>query len=699
MGFHSPPITCRQDPQFSIVWHDSPTLFGLFFWVALKQTLASLFILYCSTGQGSHFRQTLTRIMKSIRPTRYSSKSEDVIDILPELDEEDVIGPSMPPAARDPASPAPLNLFEKFRSVNSMFSEWLLPPEADVTVKPISDEIAQKLRDRQATMTIRPGTNALSSESESDDDTPSSSNPPKHRAEATGFEDGDFFTFGPKALTEKQAAVSKMSSEHLQAVVSVNSGVDEGWFQQQPSAIQRKVPLWSLQRFQIAGGYAENAAVALHQEILDLVDFLSPSQGEVSLRRYIECEVTKMAKRFWPECEPCVYGSLTTHLLLPLSDIDMSILNVPVSTEEALTALCKEVANSSLCSAAYPQLILKTKVPLLKFTHRGSLLDVDVSINAGDGKTNSEIVRDYLEQYPEARPLTIVIKYFLQQRDMHEPYHGGMGSFATTLLVISFLQHHPIYTTAPHERSCTGLGKLLVDFFRYYGTCFNSHRCGVSLENDGFYFVRKQSSAMTDFRGMANQVILEDPGNRANNAASSLRQFPTIASSFAHAYAALTSVFPLIEEGAGMSPDSEHIAGRPTILSRILHIDPSSVARRQCIVETFESYLRDPAMSTVIAEVTEYCREEDAPMLARAPLSQAQQQPPCAAPSSEAPAPQDHRVRTKSSSRNTTPVPRGLRSEQSSPGEGRRAGGKRDRSDDDQRSHPSSRRVYQRPNY
>lgn len=41
----------------------------------------------------------------------------------------------------------------------------------------------------------------------------------------------------------------------------------------------------------------------------------------------------------------------------------------------------------------------------------------------------------------------MIIKYFLQQRDMHEPYRGGLGSYATTLLVISFLQHHPIYTT------------------------------------------------------------------------------------------------------------------------------------------------------------------------------------------------------------------------------------------------------------
>ncbi|CUG86136.1 DNA polymerase sigma, putative [Bodo saltans] len=614
----------------------------------------------------------------------------------------------------DPSAPAPLDLFEKFRNKNSMFSDWLLPPEADVNAKPISDDVANKLRARQAAMVSRSAQPLVEGAEDIKSPVTSSTTPTIAAREDAGGFDGDYFSFGPKVLSEKEAVVSKMSSENLQAVVSVagTSAVQTATtdFRRRRSAvlvpveIQRTVPLWSLQRFQVAGGYADNALVALHQEILDLVDFLSPSQGEVTLRRYIELEVTKMAKKFWPECEPCVYGSLTTHLLLPLSDIDMSILNVPVSTEEALTALCREVANSKLCSSAYPQLILKTKVPLLKFTHRGSLLDVDVSINAGDGKRNSDIVKGYLEDYPEARPLIIVVKYFLQQRDMHEPYHGGMGSFATTLLVISFLQHHPIYTTRPQDRPHTGLGKLLVDFFRYYGTCFNSHRCGISLENGGFYFIRKQSSAMTDFRGMANQVILEDPGNRSNNAASSLRQFPTIASSFAHAYAALTAVFPLINEGSGMSPDSEHIAGRPTILSRILHIDPSSVARRQCIVETFESYLDDAEMSAVIDVATDYCRAEDAPMLVRSPLSTVQTSQsgkPSASQNSDAP------HKGASTSRQSTPLVRGAAefpttTDEAPPSASKRQS-KRTRQDDDQESSPKEprapRRMYQRPNY
>lgn len=550
----------------------------------------------------------------------HSRKIQSAVADIISLD-DDIVTTSEPlaPSTVNPPPLAPLNLFEKFNSAGKLMSDWLLPEE-NVVARPISEDLAAKLRQRQDSMTLP--SSALPMK-----DTPAEvvEAAAPSRLEANGFDGGEFFLFGPRKLSEKQAATSKLNISDLQAVVSINN--NKGFDGRTASihlsssggkagkSSQRSVPLWSVERFEKAGGYCEtNALVALHEEILDLVDYLSPGQAEVSMRRHIEMQISEFAKKLWPQCNPCVYGSMATHLLLPLSDLDMSILNVPVSTEDALQALSREIGAAGLCTTAFPQLILKTKVPLLKFTHKGSLLDVDVSINAGDGKVNSDIVKSMLGQYPEAKPLVIVVKYFLQQREMHEPYHGGLGSFATTLLVISFLQHHPIYTTRPHERAVTGLGKLLVDFFRYYGCCFNYHRCGISLDNGGFYFVRKQQSVVDGGRPQ-NQVIIEDPGNKANNAASSLRQFPVIASTFAHAYCALTARFPLPEDGSEMSPDSDEILLRPTLLSRILHIDGDSVARRRCIIEAFEIFESDPVNAVMLERILAYRRDEDSPML------------------------------------------------------------------------------------
>ena len=540
-----------------------------------------------------------------------------------------------------------LDIFSRFHGKRGDLSAVVMAPEESSCANPISEDVLEKLRKRQAMLnrggaerstekpkqapvpaalgavagprrpSITPSSSSASSINGDEDDIifEDALGRDGGEGETSGFGVGEnFFSFAPKET--KPGHHKTLTAESLQATVVVPNNkknvistfTKQAQIQQQrrqPTTsnqqdVRRIVPLWSVERMNLLGGYcSDNARVALHQEIMDLVEYLKPSQAEVSMRRYIELQVADLARTLFPGCDPVVYGSMTTHLVLPLSDLDMSILNVNVPIDDALNQLARAIANAGLCVTAYPQVILKTKVPLLKFKHKGSLLDVDVSINAGDGKHNSEIVRELLKKFPEARHLTIVIKYFLQQRDMHEPYKGGLGSYATVILVISFLQHHPIYTTQIADRGKTGLGKLLVDFFRYYGHRFNYNRCGVSIENGGFYFMRKtpgSSSSMESFgRGPLGppQLVVEDPGNPDNNATSSLRIFPAIASTFDHAYIALTGEFELAGRLEDMTPDSPLVSMRPTLLSRILHVDAESVVRRQAIISCYQELLAE----------------------------------------------------------------------------------------------------------
>ncbi|CCW65499.1 unnamed protein product [Phytomonas sp. EM1] len=455
---------------------------------------------------------------------------------------------------------------------------------------------------------------------------------------------GDYLLFSTASSRQGAGTAAGLSVNQLQASVAISPKSEvndraasrgfldriQGASLPSPStsdapSLSRMVPLWSVARMEKEGGYcADSPLVALHQEITDLVDYLRPTQAEVSIRRMIEMEISRIARRLWPDCEPIVYGSLYTQLMLPLSDVDITITNVPIAPEEALTVLAREISQAGLCDAAYPQLILKTKVPLVKFQHKGSLVDVDISINAGDGKKNSDIVHALLANFPEAQPLIVVIKYFLQQRDMAEPYRGGLGSYATTLLVISFLQSHPIHTTRPEERAVSGLGRLLVDFFRFYGMYWNYHQCGVSVEKGRMFFPREDDlvgfsptspSSPRSPSGPA-QAWIEDPGNPANNAASSLRNFHVISSLFSHAYFALTAELPppSSEELSEQSPAAASLSRRPTVLSRILHVDANMVWKRLLIAEAYDTLCAERA--AFMAEVREYRRMEDGKMLA-----------------------------------------------------------------------------------
>ena len=422
-----------------------------------------------------------------------------------------------------------------------------------------------------------------------------------------GFEDHDFLTFIDATAASATAANDLFFECRCPLPVAAEDAADvppsrrgsqrRGGVSGGAASYLRRMPLWSAVRFGVYGGqYDDNPALALHQEVCDFIDWVRPTKAEVSMRRLVELQISDIARRLWPECNPTVYGSLSTGLLLPGSDIDMTILDVSVHAEDALMLLCREIVKADI-AVSHPQLILKTKVPLVKFMHRLANVDVDISINAADGRTNSRVINELMGRFPEARPLTIVMKYFLQQRDMHEPFRGGIGSFATTLLVISFLQQHPIYTTHCDCRDRLGLGRLLVDFFRYYGTCFNFHRVGVSLAvkpsrgrdgPEGFYFLRPPTAAGE----RPTQVVIEDPGNGANNAASSLRYFQNIVVAFESAYLALTAHFDpasnhIAHDPVTVLPTNADIRFRPTLLSRILHADASIQLRRRAVQEAF----------------------------------------------------------------------------------------------------------------
>lgn len=44
------------------------------------------------------------------------------------------------------------------------------------------------------------------------------------------------------------------------------------------------------------------------------------------------------------------------------------------------------------------------------------------------------------QRLPAFRPLTLVLKYFLQTRQLNDTYHGGVGSFMLQMMVLSHLQ-------------------------------------------------------------------------------------------------------------------------------------------------------------------------------------------------------------------------------------------------------------------
>lgn len=123
------------------------------------------------------------------------------------------------------------------------------------------------------------------------------------------------------------------------------------------------------------------------------------------------------------------------------------------------------------------QVIGKAKVPIIKFEDSASGTPLNVCFGQEDGLTNSMLVKELVEYYPAMRPLILVLKQFLYNRDLHETYTGGIGSYLLAMTVVSMLQNHP-GRGPDHKEGEGNLGALLLDYLQLYGIRFNYDRIG-----------------------------------------------------------------------------------------------------------------------------------------------------------------------------------------------------------------------------
>ena len=59
-------------------------------------------------------------------------------------------------------------------------------------------------------------------------------------------------------------------------------------------------------------------------------------------------------------------------------------------------------------------------MPIIKFEELPSGLNFDVSFDVANGPQSAELVRAMVTRLPAIRPMLLVLKIFLQQRDMNE---------------------------------------------------------------------------------------------------------------------------------------------------------------------------------------------------------------------------------------------------------------------------------------
>jgi len=165
--------------------------------------------------------------------------------------------------------------------------------------------------------------------------------------------------------------------------------------------------------------------------------------------------------KLWPTCTVTVFGSYATDLYLPDGDLDIIVRNCTSPVTKALHRISARIQQS----ATNVLVIAHAKVPILKFQDAESQIWVDISVNTGNGEGNTRMVNYFLRRYPVLRPLVIVLKVYLAQRELKDPSRGGLGSYTLILMIIFFLKQR-----APKTGD---LGLLLVSFLSFFGNEFD----------------------------------------------------------------------------------------------------------------------------------------------------------------------------------------------------------------------------------
>ncbi|PKA47193.1 DNA polymerase sigma subunit [Apostasia shenzhenica] len=305
-----------------------------------------------------------------------------------------------------------------------------------------------------------------------------------------------------------------------------------------------------------SGSRFKSPMLQLHKEVLDFSEFISPTPKEQEKRNAAVSCVFEVVKYIWPQCRVEVFGSFRTGLYLPTSDIDVVILNSKVKTPQTgLYALARALSQKGI--AKKMQVLAKARVPIVKFIEKQSEVAFDISV-----------IQNVVEKIPPLRPLCLILKVFLQQRELNEVYSGGIGSYALLAMLLAHLQVHwrSLDTQGVKKKLEHNLGILLVKFFEFYGRKLNTSDVGVSCNSSRTFFLKSDKGFLNSERPYL--LAIEDPQVPDNDIGRNSYNYYKVRSAFAMAYSSLTDARVIMSLGPDKSILGTIIRPDPVLLDR-----------------------------------------------------------------------------------------------------------------------------------
>ena len=242
--------------------------------------------------------------------------------------------------------------------------------------------------------------------------------------------------------------------------------------------------------------------IKLHYEILDFYKFIQLTDTEIKLRNKTFNEIKDVIELNFPNYKCSLYGSFITGLSLPNSDIDILItrkdeekekINLQKNLLEIYTILKQKNIFTDLE-------MINAKVPIITGLYISTKIHVDISLFKKNGVDAAEIINKIIAIYPEIRPLMLLIKYLIRQRNLNQIYTGGISSFIIFTLLYYYIAdsrkiiEYEINNSNGEKERLLTLGHLSVGFFNFYAFEFRYEKFGISISN-GCHSYKREDEA------------------------------------------------------------------------------------------------------------------------------------------------------------------------------------------------------------
>lgn len=217
-------------------------------------------------------------------------------------------------------------------------------------------------------------------------------------------------------------------------------------------------------------------------------------------------------------CKVVMYGSATSGLVLPDSDVDIALVlpeqltkgvaeNEPQRPKRTeVLAFLMHCANAvGMCSI---DLVSSAQVPLLRYRDPKAKVDVDVTLGGEDPTLMSRLFRRHMQEDARVWQLCMAVKYWARRRMVSGVFEGYINAMGWCIMVIFFLQHVcsapiaglfrvrgskkkrgdmrtivrvPWKGNVARGKSQESIGQLLIQFFGFYGESFDYQRYAITI--------------------------------------------------------------------------------------------------------------------------------------------------------------------------------------------------------------------------